>query len=320
MAMSYKKCLAFAERIVEAYKNQTIPIHYLSFDKLLLLKKYVLQVRQNAVNVDKVSEIVGKIRATKSSKFIDPILIFEAPKELLLINDSRCEASAKSYIVVNGNHTIDVNTEVIRKKIVDGYTEAPIAVIPANMLPELPEDQFEVLKLVAVIMNKVEKIVQGMTKNDIKHLIGNDIISGKNVSDTDYQEVLAEASQMTVYDIRTLVAKAKQESLNQKLNHRFNFRQYTVAEMNEVKFDREEDLGFETEVTWAVVTPDKTYETLGKAIGNMLQNDCSKAHIIFHFKNYDDVKKLKDPTMEKISKFLKTSKVTVSYEFLPWTK
>lgn len=320
MAMSYKKCLAMAERIAETYKNHSFQIQEITLDKVLLLKKYVLQVRQNVVNVDKVSEIVGKIRVTKTTQFIDPILVVEASPELLKLNDVECEASKPALMVVNGNHTTDVNIEVIRKKIVDGYTEAPIVIIPANMLPELPEDQFEVLKLVAVIMNKVEKIVQGMTKNDIKHLIVNDLVSGKDITDSDYQEVLAEAAQMSLYDIRTLVSKARQEALNQKLNRRFNFKQYSVAEMNEIKFDREGELGFDTEVTWAVVTPDKTYETLGKAIGNMLQNDCSKAHIIFHFKNYDDVKKLKEETEKKIAKFQETSKIMINYEFLPWQK
>jgi hypothetical protein len=307
-----------AERIVEAYKSGSLEIHGITLDKLLLLKKHVLQVRQNVVNVDKVSEIVGKVRVTKSTQFIDPILVIQASPELLKLNDLECETSKSALMIVNGNHTSEVNAEVIRKKIVDGYTEAPIVIIPADMLPELPEDQFEVLKLVAVIMNKVEKIVQGMTKNDIKHLIVNDLVSGKDITDPDYQEVLAEAATMSLYDIRTLVSKARQESLNQKLNRRFNFKQYSVAEMNEIKFDREGELGFDTEVTWAVVTPDKTYETLGKAIGNMLQNDCSKAHIIFHFKNYDDVKKLKSSTEEKIEKFQKTSKIKINYEFLPW--
>ncbi len=318
MSMSYKKCLAMAERIAEAYKSGSLQINQIALDKLLLLKKNVLQVRQNVVNVDKVAEIVGKVRVTKSTQFVDPILVVQASPELLKLNNPDCECSVPALMVVNGNHTTDVNIEIIRKGIVVGYTEAPIVVIPAEMLPELPEDQFEVLKLVAVIMNKVEKIVQGMTKSDIKHLIVNDLVSGKDINNSDYQEVLAEAAQLSLYDIRTLVAKARQESLNQKLNRRFNFKQYSVAEMNEIKFNREGELGFDTEVTWAVVTPDKTYETLGKAVGNMLQNDCSKAHIIFHFKNYDDVKKLKDETEKKIAKFQDTSKVKINYEFLPW--
>ena len=170
------------------------------------------------------------------------------------------------------------------------------------------------MKLVATIMNRVEKIVRGMTKNDIKDLINNDMIDGKNIDDTEYQEVLADAAQVEFSTIRELVSKVKSESFISMQNKKFKHKQYSVAELNGIKLDRET---VDTEVTWAVVTTDKTYETLGKAIGNMIERDCAKAHVLFHFKNHEDVKTLKKKTEERIAKFMQYNSVPLTYEFLP---
>jgi hypothetical protein len=317
MPMTPKERFAMAERIIEAYKSNKLEIEYLDLEELKALIKTVLQVRQNVVNVDKVSEIVSKVRVTKSANLVDPILVVKNPsKDLLLLNGNHIMAASR--FLVNGNHTLHSNIEIIKHKIVAGYNKAPTAIIPEDMLPEDPTDRYEVLRLIAVSLNKVEKIAQGMTKGDIKDIIAKDFVKKVDVENEEYQEVLAEAAQLLVSDIRTMVAKVKQDSLNELLNHEHKFYQYTTSEMNWAKSKREEQLGFDYEVTWAVVTPDKTYETLGKAIGNMLENDAKKSHIIFHFKNYEDIRKLKNHTIKKIAKFQETSKTKLSYEFLPW--
>jgi hypothetical protein len=315
--MSPKARLAVAERIIEAYKSNKLELEYLTLEELKELIKTVLQVRQNVVNVDKVSEIVSKVRVTKSANLVDPILVVKNPsKDLLLLNGNHTINAMR--LLVNGNHTLHSNIEIIKHKIVDGYNKAPIAIIPEDMLPEDPTDRYEVLRLIAVSLNKVEKIVQGMSKGDIKDIIAKDYVKKVDIDDEEYQEVLAEAAHLRVSDIRTLVAKVRQDSINELLNHEHKFYQYSTSEMNWAKAKREDQLGFDYEVTWAVVTPDKTYETLGKAIGNMLENDAKKAHIVFHFKNYEDIRKLKNGTVKKIAKFLETSKVNITYEFLPW--
>jgi acetolactate synthase small subunit len=223
---------------------------------------------------------------------------------------------SRMTIVINvEDHALE---QVIRNgKIVPGLKTAPIAIIPEDLLPSDTESRDEVLKLVGVMMNRVEKIVRGMTKGDIKNLIKNDFIDKKNIDNSEYQQVMADSSQMELSTIRELVSKVKQESLTELQNKKFLFKQYTVSELNAHKVDRETT---ETEVTWAVVTSDKTYETLGKAIGNMIERSCTKAHVIFHFKNYEDVKLLRSKTEDRIAKFMKTSSVNLSYEFLEWKR
>lgn len=306
MTMTHKKCLAMAEYIVNLYRKGELEKREVDRDQLVIFitkSGRRLQVKQNEVHVEVVSEIVNKIRVFKHIEHADPILVIE---------------DDEGYFLINGNHTVHALEQVIRNgKIVPGLKTAPIAVIPDSLLPSDPQDRVEVLKHIAIIMNRVEKIVRGMTKGDIKNLIKNDMIDKKNIDDSEYQEVMAASAQMEVATIRELVSKVKQESLTELQNKKFHFKQYTVAELNAHKVDRETT---ETEVTWAVVTPDKIYETIGKAIGNMIERSCNKAHIIFHFKNYDDVKKLESKTNERIAKFMKTSSVNLTYEFLPWMK
>ncbi len=304
MTISHKKCLVMAEQIVKLYRSGSLKNEQVDRDQLVVFitkSGRRLQVKQNEVHVEVVSEIVNKIKVFKHINFADPILVIE---------------DDEGYFLINGNHTAHALEQVIRNgKIVPGLKTAPIAIIPEDLLPSEAAERLEVLKLVGTIMNRVEKIVRGMTKGDIKHLIMNDMIDGKDIYHDDYQEVMAEAAQMEKATIRELVSKVKLESLVSMQNKKFHFKQYTVAELNGHKVDRETN---ETEVTWAVVTTDKIYETLGKAIGNMIERSCTKAHIIFHFKNYEDVKKLQSKTQERISKFMQTSSVNLTYEFLEW--
>lgn len=304
MTLSHKKCLAMAERIVDLYRNRQLTSGQVDHEEIVTIitkKGRRLQVRQNVVSPEVVSEIVNKVRVFKHIEFADPILVVE---------------DDQGYFLVNGNHTAHALEQIIRNgKIVRGLKTAPIAIISEELLPADAEDRFEVLKLVATILNRVEKVQRGMTKNDIKDIISKDMVAEKNIEDTEYQEVLAEAAQLELSTIRELVSKAKQEAKTALENKKFKHKQYSVAELNGYKIDR---TTLETEVTWAVVTHDKIYETLGKAIGNMIEGDSTKAHVIFHFKNFEDVKKLKSKTEDKIEKFMKMSTVQLSYEFLPW--
>lgn len=309
MTISHQKCMVMAQRIVKAYNERKLRLDTIDKDVIYTLitrKGRRLQVRQNVVNSDRISEMVGKIRVLKHVEMADPILVLE---------------DDEGWFLVNGNHTATLFNEIIRLRIIPGLNTAPIAIIPEDMLPSDPQDRLEVLKLVAVQMNKVEKIVQGMTKDDIKHLIQMDMIDGKNIDDDDYQEVMAESAMLKLSVIRQLVSKVKEESLNLQLNTKFNHKQYSVSDLTIIKHDRYRELGTEYEITWAV-TGDKTWETLGKAIGKLIESPAglaTKAHIMFHFKNYADVRELKDDTEKKIKMFQDLSLVPISYEFLSST-
>jgi len=316
MTKTYKQLSAMANKIVQAYKEGKLGVTYFSPEKTKFLPS--VQVRTNKVNIDTVPEIVAKMRRSKSAKFVDPILVAVGLAKSIIKKLSDDSSQEIDDLIVNGNHTRASLLEAIKRKLVPGLTEIPIAVIPEDMLPEDEDDIVEVLKLVAISMNKVEKIVQGMSKSDVHHTILMDLIDGKEVKKLDYQEALADAADLTVKEIATLVAKAIEHNTNVKLNKKFNFKQYSVAEMNDAKATRQYSLGDDTEVTWAVVTTDKTYETLGKAIGNAVENHAGKAHIIFHFKNYEDVSRLQKRTVKKIEKFTDLCEMEISYEFLPW--
>jgi len=292
-----------AELIVKLYRNNQLKRDEMTHDQLVTIitrKGRRLQIRQNVVHVEVVSEIINKIRVFKHIEFADPILVIE---------------DDEGYFLVNGNHTAHALEQVIKNgKIVPGLKTAPIAIISNELLPSDIADRNEVLKLVATIMNRVEKVVRGMTKGDIKDMIKVDLIDGKKIDDAEYQQVLADAAQVEESTIRELVSKVKQDSLTAILNQKHKHYQYTVAELNTLKANRED---IRTEVTWAVVTPDKTYETLGKAIGNMIERDCTKAHVLFHFKNYEDVKDLKVKTENRIAQFMQHCTAKLTYEFLP---
>jgi hypothetical protein len=307
MSMTHNECLRVAEAIVADYKAKKLPRSTADYAQLLKWatdETTVLQVRSNKINVDTLAEIVDRIRYFQHMDFADDILV-----------EIRSDGTMR---LINGNHTNAGHIEAIEKKLVKGLTGANIAIIPEERLPSNSKDRERVLQQVALVMNRKEVVHNKTTKADVRDLIRKDIISGVDVNTFDYQSTLSATVQMKDAVIGKLIMEAKVDLKEAELRQKFNFKQYSAGEINLIKQEREAEFEDEDEsvaVTWAVVTRDKIYETLGKAVGNAL--NYNKAHIIFHFKNYSDTK-LKKDTVKSIDAWTKHCTMQITYEFLPY--
>ena len=309
MGMTHNEHLRVAESIVADYKDGKFAISKADFKQLLKWttdETSVLQVRSNKINVDVLAEIVDRIRYFGHMDFADAILV-----------ERRVDGSLR---LINGNHTCAAYVEVFEKKLVKGLTDAKIVIIPEDRLPEDGNDRERVLVQIALVMNRKEVVHNKTTKSDVRDVIRKDIISGIKVETADYQSTLSASVQMKSAVIGKLIMEAKNDLKEEELRTKFNFKQYSASEMNLIKQELEEEFEQNDEsvaVTWAVVTRDKIYETLGKAVGNAL--NYNRAHIVFHFKNYSDTK-LKTSTIKAINDWLKYCSMEITYEFLPYRK
>lgn len=305
--MTHNECLRMAEAIAAAYKNGKLIDSTADYQQLLKWatdKSSVLQVRFNKINVDTVADIVDRIRYFQHMDFADAILV-----------ELRKDGTLR---LINGNHTNAAYVEAIEKRLVDGLLTARIAIIPEDQLPQDETDRELVLQNVALIMNRKEVVHNKTTKGDVRDVIRKAIINGVDVHSQDYQSTLSAAVQMKQSIISKLVMEANVDLKEEELKQKFNFKQYSSAEMNLIKQERENEFEDDDEsvaVTWAVVTRDKIYETLGKAVGSAL--NFGKAHIIFHFKNYSDTK-LKRDTERAIKAWTENCTMQITYEFLPY--
>ena len=300
--VNYAKCTELSEAIVAAYHNGTLPASHVDHTQL---KEWVtnalsrLQVKENVIHTDVVAEIVSKIRYYQHINFADPILVV---KRL-----------AGDLYLVNGNHTATALEQVIRQSLVVGVTEAPISIIPDDMLPSDPAELKETLRLVATMMNRQPKVVRGMSKADIRRMIANDDIGGIDIHNKEYQKAKANSAHVPLSTIREIVAKIAVQNHTSHVNQKFNFKQFTAYELSKIRRDRTDRNNF---VQIAKVTKDIA-GTFAGVIDHMVTHKGTKSvHILFHFKNFEDINKFKVPTEEYMKAFEKLVNFSVTYEFL----
>lgn len=307
MSMSHNECLRVAEAIVAKYKAGKCIPSTVDYQQLLAWANdpsKVLQVRFNKINVDIVAEIVDRIRYFGNLDLAHAILV-----------EKRKDGSLR---LINGNHTTFATIEAIERKLVKGLASAKIAIIPDEDLPENEKDRENVLEKIALVMNRKEEVHNKTTKADIRYIIRKDKLNGEDIHSTDYQSALSASVQIDYRTIAKLVMEAEVELKEEELRKEFHFKQYSVAEMNYYRELRQAEFESKDEsvaVTWAVVTRDKIYETLGKAVGNAL--NYGKAHIVFHFKTYSDTKLMRG-TEQAIKAWMQHCKMELTYEFLPY--
>jgi ribosomal protein L22 len=300
--VNYAKCTQIAETIVAAYHKGTLPVSVVDEAQL---KEWItnqfsrLQVKENVIHTDVVGDIVSKIRYYQHINFADPILVV---KRL-----------AGDLFLVNGNHTATALEQVIRQALVVGVTKAPIAIIPDDMLPSDPAELKETLHLVATMMNRQPKVVRGMGKADIRRMIANDDHDGIDVHNLEYQKAKANSAHVPLSTIREIVSKVAEKNLATSLNKKFHFKQLTTSELNKVKEDRTTRKNF---VQHAKVSKDIA-GTFAGVIDHMVTHKGTKCvHVVFHFKNYEDINALKIPTQEYMENFKALVNFPVTYEFL----
>jgi hypothetical protein len=300
--INYAKCTQLAETIVAAYHNGTLPAS--SVDQAQL-KEWItnhlsrLQVKENVIHADVVAEIVSKIRYYQHINFADPILVVKRLSDDLFL--------------VNGNHTATALEQVIRQSLVVGVTKAPIAIIPDDMLPSDPAELSETLRLVATMMNRQPKVVRGMSKTDIRRMIANDYIDDIDIYNLEYQKAKANSAHVPLSTIREIVSKIAEQNLATSLNKKFNFKQLTPYEISKIKQDRTTRNNF---VQHAKVSKDIA-GTFAGVIDHMVTHKGTKrVHVVFHFKNYEDINAFKIPTQEYMENFKALVNFPVTYEFL----
>lgn len=300
--MNYKKCERLVEAIVAAYKARTLPASTADHEQLKVWSTdpdTVLQIRHAQIQNDIVAQIIGKIKLHKHIEHADPLLVVNTLKGLYLLN---------------GNHTVRALEQVIRYNFIPGLKEVPILIVPDDMLPSDPDELKNTLRLIGVIMNRQTKIVTAMKKADLRNAMLDDRTDGIDIEDIEYQRVQAKAFDYDLFVVRDTVAKLNLEILTAGKNKKFHFKELTPGELGKLKVSRSTETNF---VQIAGVTKDKIFGSFAGIMQALVEHEtCDNVHVIFHFKNYDDIRTLKIPTQEKIEKFKKFVTVPVTYEFV----
>lgn len=280
-----------------------------------------VQIRLDSSDKDFISRTVDWIRRHKSLEHFEPIVFAYVSDEVyrkIIINPKKA-LKEKHTIRIDGKHSNTIAVECVEAGILPKDTKFPVVFIDQEMLPEDIDDCVQVLRWVAAALNRVPKQKRSNSTEDLKRELQLDINLKKNVDSKEYQSGIACVYDVDVRKVRKLIAQNREFTQNTDLNERFNFRTYHRKEMDIIKEIKQAELGDDVEVTWAVVTADKIYETLGKAVGSTLENWKCSAHIVFHFGNYADVSRLQNKTIKRVNAFRqKLQGLDLTYEFLPW--
>jgi len=294
-----------AENIYKAYHAKQLPIKMVGHSVLkewVDVPSRVLQIRDGMRQVDHIAEIIQKVVYYQHIDYADPPLAIE---------DGRGQSG---LYLINGNHTVNALEQVIRLRKVPGITQVPVAIIPDEMLPEDKEERMQTLRLVGTMMNRQPKVVRGITKNDIRDMITRDMNEGINIQNHAYQNAKSLSAHLPLATIRELVGKVLVDSAARNMNTKMKFREVPRWELNAIATQRQTFVNF---VQVATVTKDKIFGTLAGVLQAMVEHDgCESVHLIFHFKNYSDIRTLKIPTKEKIEAFTKLVNFPVTYEFI----
>jgi hypothetical protein len=151
-------------------------------------------------------------------------------------------------------------------------------------------------------------------KADLRNAMLDDRTDGIDIEDIEYQRVQAKAFDYDLFVVRDTVAKLNLEILTVGKNKKFHFKELTPGDLGKLKVSRSTETNF---VQIAGVTKDKIFGSFAGIMQALVEHEtCDNVHVIFHFKNYDDIRTLKIPTQEKIEKFKKFVTVPVTYEFV----
>ena len=298
---NFLKCKEYAKAVVDAYKKRTLLASTADLPQLQTwthhnLNKY--QTREKAVNPEFVATIIRTISHDMHIRNADPILVAEQNGVRLLIN---------------GNNTAAALEQVIRLQIVPGVFEAPIAVIPHDMLPSDPADRAETIKQIAMMMNIQVKHAQGVFKNDMRRAIAEDAKKGVDIHNEQYQEIRASSAHMPIATIKDLVSKVASLTDAERTNSDYNFIQLNPAALDKAKRKRKTAHNF---VQIATVSKNIAGSLAGVIDHQATHKGTKGIHILFHFKNYDDINNFKVPAEEYMENVKELLNFPVTYEFL----
>ena len=297
----YTKCQKYAKAVVEAYKKRTLLASTADLPQLqvwTLHNRNKVQAREKLVNPEFVATIIRNISYQKHIQNADPILVAEQNGVRLLIN---------------GNNTAAALEQVIRLQIVPGVFEAPIAIIPDDMLPSDPDEQAETIKQIAIMMNIQVKPVQGVFKADMRRVIAEDAKKGVDIHNEEYQEVRSSSAHMPLDTIKEIVSKVASLTDAERTNSDYNFIRLDPKVLDTAKRKRKTKHNF---VQIATVSKNIA-GTLAGVVDHMATHKGTKSiHVLFHFKNYDDINNFKVPAEEYMENVKEVLNFPVTYEFL----
>lgn len=290
-------------------KDQRLKRAWADKDQMLIWYegKYRNQVREVHLDEEHISNIIYKIQALGHADLANPILCYEE-----IIDGETI------MVVADGNNT---NAALLRadKKGYISIQGTEVLIIPSELIPEDNLSKQILLDALGAELNVPTVINKGMMPRDLRAMVKRHIEEGVDINDGAYRAMLQRKYQMTSADVSSNVSKAKSEYNRALSNSLHNFHQYTTGDgeyfkrVRTKKFDKENrSVG----ICWAVVDRCRVLpETLGKAMGLAMNH--AEIHIVFHFKDYEDVS-YRDQVEAYIASFSKKYNVKFSYEFLAW--
>ncbi len=307
--MNTQEHYASAEKIVQLFvqkKLTHIDVPYNQLDTWYRLNDdSSIQHRLERLNLDSVKRIVSLIEFYGDLRYANPVLIYYDKKK-------------KKYILVNGNHTTAAIVEAVEK----GYIKLSNfngQQIPEELLPNNDYDRNCILEWIAILMNRDPQPKTRTTRKDIRRTalsaINRDGILA--VNEPQYIATLAEAYQVGIKEIQKIISEAIADVENEKNETDFNFYAWPEHRIGMIEARRAEELSTKHKTVHCTraVVGDKTYESLGKAVG--LAINYSQAHIVFHFSSYTNVS-LRTKLESDISEWMKFCSKPITYEFLPY--
>jgi hypothetical protein len=309
--MTTQEHFASAEKIVQLFdenKLDAVKVPYHQLDAWYRLNDDSLfQCRFERINKDSVKRIVSLIEFNGDLRYAKPVLVYFDKK-------------LKKLVLINGNHTTAAIVESFEKGHIK-LTEFDGQQIPESLLPKSDSDRAAVLEWVAILMNRDPQPKTKSTRKDVRQSILSEIARNGGdvecVNEPAYIHNLSNAYQWPIKDIQKVIAEAISDIEEQNSNELFNFYawpEHRIATIEDVR-SRELSTKHKTVHCTRAVVGDKTYESLGKAVGLALNH--SQAHIVFHFPTSSKVS-LRPKIENDIKEWMKFCSKPVTYEFLPY--
>jgi hypothetical protein len=181
------------------------------------------------------------------------------------------------------------------------------------MLPSDPAEQAETIKQIAMMMNIQDKPVQGIFKNDMRRAIAEDAKQGVDIHNEEYQEARASSAHMPLDTIKEIVSKIATLTDAERTNSDYNFIRLDPVTLDTAKRKRKTTHNF---VQIATVSKNIAGSLAGVVDHMATHKGTKSVHVLFHFKNYDDINNFKVPAEEYMENVKELLNFPVTYEFL----
>jgi len=312
--MTQAEAKAIAEGIISRYRLRKLKKGIATLSMLHGWKKgyNCLQVRRNKYIADFVAKATETVRALGHTKEADPILC------------------TRDHVLINGNNTTALFCALLELRNRDkslSFVQLPeLAYIEEEDLPSDEFDRKQVLKHIAIQMNKVTKHVNEQNADDMKFVVANDIADGIDVRSDDYIKSLADSYGKTVGGVRKTINAMyiNQQAMEQNSNnHFFPWSSGDIDKVEDVVkshyHNNDMGVGLVSVTRCYIAEKDKIPEACGKAQYLAAANNKWPV-IVFYYKNYSDtIQKKKWIDYIEKQRFIRSKDGWFHYIILPHT-